>query len=263
MRVITTILAMSACFFAQSQTYWFKFGIEHIEGRLPEISNYYSKDSYSLTNYPTLSFVIKRDNEISEFDMSMFSFAMVGLLTKDENGKKFPGYNTTSRTDKNLFIVQNRTLFEFSNTKYKSASFHFGKQFGANYFGTGATFYKQSLPYVPGVDSGPYLTRLNLYGGIHGFFNKEFTDNLSLKVGSSVGVSAGLISLGAYVSPEVKVAFNWRFIELSADFNYDIDYFYAPTQNAFKTVTTNQPKKSVMPTAFLINFGLAFRFIEK
>lgn len=263
MKVLISLFAISSCLFAQSQTYWFKFGIEQVEGRLPEISNYYSKDSYSLTNYPTLSMVIKREDEIRELDMSMFSFAMIGLLTKDENGKKFPGYNTTSRTDKNLFIVQNRTLLEYSVTKFKSSSFHFGKQFGINYFGTGATLQKQSLSIVPGVDPGPYLTRLNIYGGIHGYFNKDFSDNFSLKIGSSLGVSAGLIAFGAHVSPAAKVAFNWKWIELSADVNYDIDYYYAPTQNAYKSVTTNQPKKSVMPTALRMNFGLAFRFKDK
>jgi hypothetical protein len=257
MKILISLVAISSCLFAQSQTYWFKFGIEQIEGRLPEISNYYSTDSYSLTNYPTLSFDIKREDEIREFDMSMFSFAMVGLLTKDENGKKFAGYNTTARTDKNLFVVQNRTLLEYSVTKFKTSSFHFGKQFGMNYFGTGATLQKQSLTIVPGVDPGPYLTRINIYGGIHGYFNKDFSNNFSLKIGSSLGVSAGLIAFGAHVSPVTKVAYNWKWVELSAD------YYYAPTQNAYKSVTTNQPKKSVMPTALRMNFGLAFRFLDK
>lgn len=263
MKLLFSIALFCLSFHANSQTYWFKFGLEHIEGRLPEISNYFSKDSYSLTNYPTLSFIIKLDDQITEMDMSMLSFAMLGLLTKDENGKKFPGYNTTSRTDKNLFVVQNRTLFEISTTKFKSSSFHFGKQLGVNYFGTGDTYRKQSSAVVPGVDPGPYLTRLNIYGGIHGYFNKDFSDFLSLKVGTRLGASVGLLSVGAHVSPTVKLAFDLRWLEFSADLNYDIEYYYAPTQEVYKSVTSHQPERTVMPTAFRINFGVAFRFIEK
>lgn len=255
-----TSLFLCLNFYAQEQ-HTFKFGVEYMNGKLPEISSTYLEDSYSLSNYPTLQYEIKDDEAITELDLSAFSYAILGILSKDSDGKRFPGYNNSSFTDKYFNPMQNRNLVSFSRSKFKSENFLFGKQIGLDYFGYGPTKKKlfiQGAGVANPSDPGPYFSRTNLYLGLNFYLNKDFGEVVNLKIGSTVDGSISLGSFGLHASPKAKLTLHAGFLVLFADINYDVDYYYAPTQSYYKNPFTH-PEKSALATDFRINFGIGLR----
>ena len=252
-------------FTAFSQRYFFKFGIEQVEGKLPGISTYYTKDSYSLTNYPTLSLLIIDEDVITEGDLSFATFAMVGLLLKDENGKGFAGYNNTTKSKTNLFTVQNRKLVEYSRSKIKSKNFQIGSQIGLNYFGsgTGVRKFGMSNTGISEPDPGPYVSRMNLYGGMNMYFTKQFLNAFEMKMGTTLDANISLVTFGVSASPKVKLSYDLNFIRFNTDVSYDFDFYYARTQSAYKGVIYNVPSRTALPTALRFNVGIALRFKDK